>query len=103
MKDKNISRYTRDTLPRGKTDFEKLQNMSEEEVERGARLDKENPPWTQKMLNDAVLCMPQKKIVIHISLDKDIIDFFKLDGRGYQTRINSVLKSYVTKNNQKNH
>jgi len=97
MKDKNISRYTRDALPKGKTDFEKLRNMSEEDVERAARADKDNLPWTQEMLEDAVLRMPQRKVLIHISLDKEIVDWFKSDGRGYQTRMNAVLKSYVHK------
>ena len=35
------------------------------------------------------------KVDIHIKLDKDIVDFFKSQGKRYQTRINSLLRAYV--------
>ena len=39
--------------------------------------------------------LPKPKVGIHIKLDADIIDFFKKEGSGYQTRINAALKSFV--------
>lgn len=36
------------------------------------------------------------KSAITLRLDQDIIDFFKTNGKGYQTRINQVLLDYVT-------
>ena len=39
--------------------------------------------------------MPDAKQAISIRLDRDIIEFFKRTGRGYQTKINAVLRSYV--------
>jgi len=97
MKGKNIVQYTRGTLPKGKTNWDKLKNMSEEEIDKSAKSDRENPRWTKKMLDTATLRMPQRKVSVHMYIDEDIIDWFKLKGRGYQTRINSVLKSYVHK------
>ena len=35
--------------------------------------------------------MPRKKSIT-LRLDEDIIAFFKKDGRGYQTRLNAVLR-----------
>lgn len=95
MKDKDIVRYTRETLPKGKTDWDKITHITDEEIE--AQADSESPRWTKKMLNAAVLNFPQKKIVVHMYLDQDVIEWFKSKGKGYQTRINSVLKSYVHK------
>lgn len=97
MKDKNIVRYSRSTLPKGKTQWEKLESMSEEEIESSAKADTENPRWTKNMLNSAKLQMPQKKVSVHMYLDQDIVEWFKSKGKGYQPRINSVLKSYVHK------
>ncbi len=37
---------------------------------------------------------PEKQ-AISIKLDKDLLDFFKAQGRGYQTRINAVLRHYM--------
>ncbi len=102
MKDKNIAHYTRKTLPEGKTDLAKLKNLSEEEIEKAARADSENPRWTKKMLNSAVLKKKKKKIPIHMYVDEDVLAWFKLNGKGYQTRIHSVLKSYVHEHTQKN-
>lgn len=97
MKDKDIVRYTRETLPKGKTDWDKITHITDEEIENAVQTDRDNPRWTKKMLNTAALHFPQKKIVVHMYLDQDVIEWFKSKGKGYQTRINSVLKSYVHK------
>jgi uncharacterized protein (DUF4415 family) len=38
---------------------------------------------------------PEPKAAISLRIDPDILEFFKKDGKGYQTRINAVLQSYV--------
>ena len=38
---------------------------------------------------------PKQKKAISIRLDQDIIDYFKSNGRGYQSKINTVLRTYV--------
>lgn len=101
MKYKDIIRYLRDAMPKGKTDWKRVKSMPEEDIEKEAKADRDNPRWTKKMFNSAELNRPQKKILIHMHLDQDIVDWFKSEGRGYQTRINSVLKSYVHKHTRK--
>jgi uncharacterized protein (DUF4415 family) len=39
--------------------------------------------------------MPKPKVDLHMRVDRDVLDFFRKGGRGYQTRINAVLRSYV--------
>ena len=41
------------------------------------------------------MVMPPSKMGIYIRLDEDILAFFKAGGRGYQARINAVLRSYM--------
>lgn len=48
------------------------------------------PEWFDR----AVLVPPGKKY-IGIRLDKDLLEWFKEGGRGYQTRINAVLRAYM--------
>lgn len=36
-----------------------------------------------------------KKTEIHIRIDADVLEWFKAQGKGYQTKINAVLRSYV--------
>jgi uncharacterized protein (DUF4415 family) len=35
------------------------------------------------------------KADLHMRLDRDVLDYFRGTGKGYQTRINAVLRSYV--------
>ena len=39
--------------------------------------------------------MPQPKVVLNMRVDRDVIDYFRHTGRGYQTRINAVLRAFV--------
>jgi uncharacterized protein (DUF4415 family) len=37
----------------------------------------------------------ERKQQLTIRLDADVVDFFKAKGKGYQTRMNEVLRTYV--------
>jgi uncharacterized protein (DUF4415 family) len=41
--------------------------------------------------------LPKPKAAVHMRIDRDVLDFFRSTGKGYQTRMNAVLKSYVEK------
>ncbi len=41
------------------------------------------------------LPMPKRKEHTNLRIDADVLTFFRGQGRGYQTRINAVLRSYV--------
>ena len=43
----------------------------------------------------ATLRMPQRKESVTLRLDPDVLAWFRRSKRGYQTRINAVLRSYV--------
>ena len=38
---------------------------------------------------------PRRKTHTNLRIDSDVLEFFREGGRGYQTRINAVLRSYV--------
>jgi uncharacterized protein (DUF4415 family) len=46
--------------------------------------------WT-----DAVLPEPSRKKLISLRVDPEVLDFFKAQGPGYQTRMNAVLQAYM--------
>jgi len=97
MKDGNIVHYTHQTLPKGKTNWKKLKSLTSENIQQMASGDADNPIWTTEMFAASRLMMPQKKVSVHMYLDQEIVDWFKSNGKGYQSRINAVLKSYVHK------
>ncbi|HOV15506.1 MAG TPA: BrnA antitoxin family protein [Spirochaetota bacterium] len=43
---------------------------------------------------------PIEKEKISIRLDKDVLDFLKKNGRGYQSVINSILRTYYEAHRQ---
>ena len=43
----------------------------------------------------AVKSMPPRKRDIRIRLDEDVLDWFRQAGRGYQTRINNPLRTFM--------
>ena len=53
------------------------------------------PELDKKFWDNAERVYPRGKKAISIRLDQDIIDFFKHEGRGYQSKINSVLRTYI--------
>lgn len=55
------------------------------------------PEITEEMWKNAVPMRPEdwQKRQLTLRLDPDIIDFFKSQGRGYQTRMNEVLRTFV--------
>jgi uncharacterized protein (DUF4415 family) len=87
-----------------RTDWERLRRMTEEDIEKVAREDPESPLLDEDWFRTARLVMPSgDKKRITIRLDEDIVDYFKRQGTGYQTRINDVLKAYVLSQQLKEH
>ena len=80
-------------LPQGQTDWAAIDAKSEEQLLAEALSDPDALPLTDEQLArfERVEC----KQSVSIRLDEDVLDYFKAGGRGYQTRINAVLKSYV--------
>lgn len=75
---------------RSKTDISKLLQKSDKDINY-----EDNPATTKEFWKDAEMFMPQHKVHISLRLDEDVLDYFKEEGRGYQSRINSILKAYI--------
>ena len=39
--------------------------------------------------------LPKPKAVLNMRIDYDVMEFFRNQGKGYQTKINAVLRTYV--------
>ena len=55
----------------------------------------EIPELDVDFFKSADLRMPSNKASITVRLDSDVLDWFRNQGRGYQTRINAVLRTYM--------
>ncbi|MCJ2072074.1 BrnA antitoxin family protein [Methylobacterium sp. J-030] len=80
----------------GQTDWVALRAMSEDEIERMAVEDADNPATvSDDAWAHATVYVPTGKTAIHATFDRDVVAFFKQGGRGYQTRMNAVLRRYM--------
>ena len=74
-----------------KTDFKRLAKLTDDDINYSDIAMSDEDFW-----KDAEVIFPSKKIHLSIRLDDDIVSWFKRFGRGYQTKINSVLRSYIS-------
>ena len=75
---------------KGRTDWERLRREEEQGIEPEADPDEGEFDWSR-----ARVVMPVSKTGVYMRLDDDVIAFFKEQGRGYQVRINAVLRGYM--------
>lgn len=88
---------TAGTVEAGRTDWERLQAMSEDEIELAALEDEDNPPLTTEQLEAGSIVSPaeRRKVAIYIRLDPEILEHYRAGGPGYQTRINDDLRTVI--------
>ena len=74
---------------KSKTDWARVKAMKDSEIDYS-----DIPSLDKDFFKKAVL-WPGTKKQITLRLDPDVVDFFKKNGRGYQSMINAVLRKYV--------
>lgn len=84
----------------GQTDFERMDD--EAELARQERTDPDLQAiprdWYKHARLETGIPVPppaENKRPVTMRLDPDVVDFFKGQGRGWQTRINAVLRAFV--------
>jgi uncharacterized protein (DUF4415 family) len=53
------------------------------------------PSLDKAFFKNAKLRLPESKSLITIRIDSDVLKWLKSQGRGYQTKINAILKTYM--------
>lgn len=96
MSKDNIETFTSEELDamqrRGEsqTDWKALDEMKDEDIDTS-----DIPELDESFWNSAELVMPEAKERISIRVDRDVLEYFRKGGPGYQTRMNAVLRSFV--------
>ena len=83
-----------------RTNWAKVDAKTQEEIEAAIASDPEEVgiEWDW---DSAQLVMPEPKEHINLPVDADVLRFFKSQGKGYQTRINALLRSYMIARQEK--
>jgi uncharacterized protein (DUF4415 family) len=83
------------TSRKSRTSLSSLRKMLDTDVVR----DGDAPEWTPEMFARAVarrgLKPVPKKALLSLRIDSDVIEWFKEQGAGYQSRMNALLRAYM--------
>lgn len=77
------------------TDWQRLKKMSDREIRRGIAADSDARPTDEKFWSNATVVLPQPKQIVTMRLDSDLLQWFR-QRKGYQTRINAILRAYMS-------
>jgi uncharacterized protein (DUF4415 family) len=81
------------TSVKSQTDFARLDKMKDEDIDFS-----DAPEITPEMFAKAIVrrgLKPRTKTQVTLRVDTDVLDWYKKQGRGYQTKINLLLRAYM--------
>ena len=84
------------------SDWGKAASMTGAEIEARVASDPDEDDMVMDWDN-ATIELPQPKAVLNMRVDKEVLDYFRKSGKGYQSRINAVLRSYVERVEHQHH
>lgn len=77
-----------------RTDWKRVDALRDEDIDLS-----DSPELSPEMFARAIvrkgLKPVERKRQLTLRLDADVVEWFKAQGRGYQTRINALLRAYV--------
>jgi uncharacterized protein (DUF4415 family) len=100
-KEKGIRRFSeteleeRRTHGESRTDLARVRAKTAVELERDIASDPDFSYVPEDWYKSAEAVMPTPKKLLSLRLDSDVVNWFKQQGPGYQTRINAVLRAFV--------
>ena len=90
-----ITRVSSDEARRlkGETDYARLDAMTDDDIAKAVADDPDAPPLDVDW-DKASIVIPPGKDIITLRLDRDLLDYLRAQGKGYQTLINQVLRAW---------
>jgi uncharacterized protein (DUF4415 family) len=81
---------------KGQTDWTRVDALTDEDIAQAIVEDPDTfepePEWLQRAM---ILQPGQPKIRVTAYFDQEVVEWFRAQGRGYQTRMNAVLRAYM--------
>ena len=76
------------------TDWKRLRALSDQTIASAVKADPDGHPTDVDFWKQAKVVIPRTKQTVTIRLDADLLDWLRRQ-KGYQTRINAVLRTYM--------
>ncbi len=97
MPSAKIARYTSKELAgmrrkgTDRTDWPRVRTTKDKDIV----IDGDAPEITEEFLRNAVITVKRPKQNLTLRVDPDVLEWFRAKGKGYQTRINAILRAYM--------
>ncbi len=81
------------TSTKSRTDFARLNQIKDKDIDLSGA-----PEISPEMFAKAIVrrgLKPRTKKQITLRVDSDVLDWYKKQGRGYQTKVNLLLRAYL--------
>ena len=72
-----------------KSDLKRIDAMADEDIDYS-----DIPELDDDFFKNAEVVVPPEKKPIALRLDADVLEWMKAQGKGYQSRINAILRAY---------
>ena len=79
-------------IRKSRTDWGRLEAMSDADIDTA-----DAPKLGPDFFRRARVRVPPGKQAVSLRIDRDVLAWFKRQGPGYQTRINTVLREYTVR------
>jgi uncharacterized protein (DUF4415 family) len=86
------------TTRKSQTDWDRVDAMADEDIDLSDCPEITPEQFAKAVVHRGGLQSPKNKAQVTLRVDSDVLDWFKLQGRGYQTQINSLLRAYMEAN-----
>ena len=90
----NGSKGKQPSSKRRGTDWARLKRRSAATIRKGIAADPNAHATDEQFWKTAKVVMPTPKEIVTMRLDADLLRWFRRE-RGYQTRINAILRAYM--------
>lgn len=94
MNGKRTGKASSKASAKTRTDWKRLRSLSDREIRNAIGKDPEARPTDASFWKNAKIVLPQPKQAITMRLDADLLMWLRRQ-KGYQTRINAVLRTYM--------
>lgn len=89
------SRGSRVRPAKDETDWARVDATADAEIAAAVGGDPDSFVPGQDWIDNARVVVPGSKQMVTLRLDPDVLAWFRNSGRGYQTRMNAVLRAFV--------
>lgn len=87
MKKKTISN-------KSQTDWKRVDALTDEEIDLSENAEVSPEMFARAVVRHGLKKVP-RKIQLTLRIDSDVLDWYKNQGAGYQTKINALLRAYM--------